>query len=165
MDIWTKEKRSSVMARILSKNTKPELVVRRILTKNSFRYRLHDNKLPGKPDIVLRKYGAVIFVHGCFWHLHKGCPNARMPKTRLKYWRAKLVNNAERDIQHRKELKKLGWKILCLWECEIEKRPEVIIHKIQGCLNRTPIAQKKQKMHVSAKTLRAASPHTAGPAS
>lgn len=165
MDIWTKEKRSSVMARILSKNTKPELIVRRILTEKGLRYRLHDNRLPGKPDIVLRKYGVVIFVHGCFWHLHRGCPNARMPKSRLKYWRTKLINNAERDIQHRKKLKKLGWKIICLWECEIEKRPEIIMHRIQGYLDKTKIAQKKSKVLVGVKTLRASSPHTANPAS
>jgi len=149
------------MARIQSKNTKPELIVRRILTENGLRYRLHDNKLPGKPDIVLRKYGVVIFVHGCFWHLHKGCPNARMPKSRLKYWKAKLVNNAERDIQNRKKLNKIGWKILCFWECEIEKRPEMIMRKIQSCINKSTIAQKKSKMYMGTKTLRVPSPHTA----
>jgi len=149
------------MARILSKNTKPELSVRKILTEMGFRYQLHDKKLPGRPDIVLRKYGVAIFVHGCFWHLHKGCSNARMPKSRLKYWRAKLLNNAERDIQHRRKLRKLGWKILCLWECEIEKRPEIVMHKIQKYLRKSIVAKNRGQTFKGAKTLSASSPNTA----
>lgn len=137
MDIWTKEKRSNVMARILSKNTKPELSVRRKLTEMGFRYRLHDKKLPGKPDIVLRKYRVTIFVHGCFWHLHKGCVDVRIPNSRKKYWQNKLLKNRARDIQHKKKLKKLGWNILYLWECEIEKKPELVKCRLENILQCT----------------------------
>ena len=123
------------MSRILGKNTKPELKVRKILTDLGCRYRLHAKKLPGKPDIILRRYNIVIFVHGCFWHLHKGCRNARVPKSRKKYWQTKLLRNRERDIQHMRELRKLGWKVLCLWECEIEKKPEWVKYKLQTLLH------------------------------
>ena len=130
MDIWPKEKRSRVMSRILSKNTKPERRVRKILTDLGYRYRLHAKMLPGRPDIILRKYNAVIFVHGCFWHLHKGCRDGTVPKTRKKYWQNKLFRNKERDIQHMRELRKQGWNVLRLWECEIEKKPESVKEKL-----------------------------------
>jgi len=134
MDIWTKEKRSEVMSRIRSKNTGPEQAVRRILTDLGYRYRLHDNKLPGKPDIILRKYNAVIFVHGCFWHLHNGCRDGTVPKTRTEYWQAKLLKNKKRDQKHIRELKKQGWMVLRLWECEIEKKPELVRKKLEKLL-------------------------------
>ena len=124
MDIWSKEKRSMVMSHILSKNTKPEQRVRKMLTHLGFRYRLHVKNLPGKPDIVLRRYNTVIFVHGCFWHLHKGCRDGTIPKTRKEYWQTKLLRNKERDIKHIRELRKQGWKVLRIWECEIEKKPD-----------------------------------------
>lgn len=126
MDIWSKEKRSLVMSRILCKNTKPEQIVRKILTHLGYRYRLHVKNLPGKPDIVLRRYNTVIFVHGCFWHLHKGCRDGTIPKTRKQYWQTKLLKNKKRDIQHMRELRKQGWKVIRFWECEIEKKPDSI---------------------------------------
>jgi DNA mismatch endonuclease (patch repair protein) len=135
MDIWSKEKRSGVMSRILGKNTKPERRVRKILTDLGFRYRLHAKKLPGKPDIILSRYNTAIFVHGCFWHLHKGCRDGTVPKTRKKYWQTKLLRNRERDIQNMRELKKQGWKVLRLWECEIEKKPEWVKDKLYTFLH------------------------------
>jgi len=134
MDIWSKEKRSQVMARILSKNTQPEQRVRKILFAMGYRYRLNVKGLPGKPDIVLRKYNTVIFVHGCFWHLHSKCRDGTIPKTRTDYWREKLLNNKARDEQHIRELRDQGWKVLVLWECEIENNPEKVIAKLKGFL-------------------------------
>lgn len=106
------------MAAIKSKNTAPELVVRRFLHKSGFRFRLHTPNLPGRPDIVLRRYRAAVFVHGCFWHQH-GCANSRLPKTRAAFWRAKLAANRARDKRTAVELRRLGWHVAELWECEI----------------------------------------------
>jgi len=134
MDIWSKEKRSQVMSRILSQDTIPERRVRKILTAMGYRYRLNVKHLPGKPDIVLRKYNAVIFVHGCFWHLHSGCRDGTVPKTRTDYWREKLYKNKARDARHMRDLRKKGWKVLRLWECEIERKPERVINKLKKFL-------------------------------
>ena len=109
MDIWTKEKRSEVMSKIRSKDTLPEIRVRKMLFARGYRYRLHVKNLPGKPDIVLPKYNAVIFVHGCFWHLHLGCRDGTIPKTRTDYWEKKLLGNKERDKKNMNELRKQGW--------------------------------------------------------
>ena len=122
------------MSRIRSKNTKPEQITRKILTAMGYRYRLHVKTLPGKPDIVIRKYDAVIFIHGCFWHLHNDCRDGTIPKTRKEYWQTKLLRNKERDVQHIRELKKKGWKVLRLWECEIEKKPGWIKAKLNTFL-------------------------------
>ena len=119
MDILTKEKRSWNMSRIRSGNTKPELLVRSLLHRMGYRFRLHRKDLPGKPDIVLPKYKAVIFVHGCFWHHHKGCKYAYIPKTRQEFWEAKFKSNAERDRKVKKELEEKNWGILVIWECEL----------------------------------------------
>lgn len=134
MDIWTKEKRSEVMSKILSSNTKPEQRVRKMLTSMGYRYRLNVKNLPGKPDIVMRKHNAVIFVHGCFWHLHSGCRDGTLPKTRESYWHPKLLNNKARDAHNMRTLRKQGWKVLRLWECEIEKKPEKVIDKLRKLL-------------------------------
>jgi len=136
MDIWSKEKRSQVMSRILSQDTIPERRVRKTLTAMGYRYRLNVKHLPGKPDIVLRKYNAVIFVHGCFWHLHSGCRDGTVPKTRTDYWREKLYKNKARDARHMRDLRKKGWKVLRLWECEIERKPERVINKLRKFLER-----------------------------
>jgi DNA mismatch endonuclease (patch repair protein) len=134
MDIWSKDKRSEVMSRILSKNTGIERRVRKMLTEMGYRYRLHVKGLPGRPDVVLRKHNAIIFVHGCFWHLHSSCRDGTIPKTRSAYWREKLLNNQKRDRKHIRELRCLGWKVLRLWECEIEKCPENVLRKLQEFL-------------------------------
>lgn len=109
------------MAQIRSRNTKPEMIVRSLLHTMGFRFRLHDRTLPGCPDIVLKKYKTVIFVHGCFWHRHKGCKNCTTPTNRREWWLKKLNGNAKRDKRHRRALKKLGWKAIVIWECRAEK--------------------------------------------
>lgn len=134
MDIWSKEKRSEVMSKILSNNTGPERCVRKMLTALGYRYRLNVKDLPGRPDIVLRKYNATIFVHGCFWHLHSKCRDGTIPKTRTKYWKEKLLKNKERDAKNIQTLEQHGWKVLRLWECEIEKNPGKVIKKIKQFL-------------------------------
>ena len=118
MDRISKEHRSWNMSRIKSGNTKPEIVVRSLLHKLGYRFRLHRKDLPGKPDIVLPRYNSVVFVHGCFWHRHNGCKNATVPKTKNIFWREKFKGNIERDIKVQEELQSMGWKILIIWECE-----------------------------------------------
>jgi DNA mismatch endonuclease (patch repair protein) len=120
-DIWSKEKRSKVMSRIRSKNTKPEKILRSWLYANGLRFRIHRKDLPGKPDIVFFKYKTVIFVHGCFWHYHKDCREGRIPGTNSKFWEEKLAKNIERDERHQFKLKELGWRVITVWECEINK--------------------------------------------
>jgi DNA mismatch endonuclease (patch repair protein) len=120
-DVHTKETRSYNMSRIKAKDTKPEMLVRRFLHTHGFRYKLHDKSLPGKPDIVLPKYGTVIFVHGCFWHGHEGCKYYVVPKTRTEWWLNKINNNCSNDTRIIAQLKKLGWQVLILWECELKK--------------------------------------------
>jgi len=112
------EVRSLNMAAIRACNTQPELSVRRFLHAQGFRFRIHQKTLPGKPDIVLLKHRTIIFVHGCFWHLH-GCKNSVMPKTRTEWWRAKLKGNRDRDEKNRACLEELGWKVIIIWECEV----------------------------------------------
>ena len=131
MDTVTKAKRSEVMSKIRAKNTKPEIIVRKILHKLGYRFSLHRRDLPGKPDIVLARRGTVVFVHGCFWHGHKGC--ARHPKSNLEYWTPKIERNAERDKIQKKMLKKLGWKVLTIWECEL-KNVSKLEKKIQKAM-------------------------------
>jgi DNA mismatch endonuclease (patch repair protein) len=135
MDIWSAKKRSEVMSKILSCNTGPEQRVRRILSDMGYRYRLHVKELPGKPDIVLRKYGVVILVNGCFWHLHNGCIDGRIPKIRTRYWKNKLFKNKKRDMKNIKMLKRMGWKVVRIWECEVEKSPELAMEKIYNVLH------------------------------
>jgi DNA mismatch endonuclease, patch repair protein len=120
-DTLSKEKRSWNMSRIKGSDTKPEIAVRSALHKKGFRFSLYNANLPGKPDIVLPKYKTVIFVHGCFWHRHKGCRSAYTPKSRTAFWNKKFNENVARDKKKKSELKKAGWKIYTIWECEIEK--------------------------------------------
>jgi len=135
MDTLSKEKRSWNMSRIKGKDTKPELIVRSLLHSMGYRYRLHQKNLPGKPDIVLKKYNAVIFVHGCFWHRHKGCKFAYEPKSRQEFWQRKFLENKARDKKNQSTLGKLGWKVLAIWECEtdhIEKLKRKVINFLQS---------------------------------
>lgn len=118
MDKISPERRSWNMSRIRSKDTAPEIRVRSALHRAGYRFRLHVKDLPEKPDIVLPKYKTVILVHGCFWHRHKGCPEASVPSTNQEYWKKKFQRNVERDKQDQAELKKLGWKVIVIWECE-----------------------------------------------
>lgn len=120
-DVHTKEVRSFNMSQIRSKNTKPELVVRKYLFANGFRYRLHSKDLPGKPDIVLPKYRTVIFVHGCFWHGHEGCKYFNVPKTKTEWWLNKIARNKQLDTEHTKQLKSDKWHVITLFECKLKK--------------------------------------------
>ncbi|MEQ1768471.1 MAG: DNA mismatch endonuclease Vsr [Devosia sp.] len=107
------------MARIPSRDTAPELALRRALHALGFRYRLHDKRLPGRPDVVLPKYRTAIFVHGCFWHRHAGCKVATTPKSNTDFWLRKFGRNVERDQEHSTELQRLGWNVMVVWECEV----------------------------------------------
>ncbi len=120
-DTKTPEERSRNMSLIRSTDTKPEALVRKYLFSHGFRYRKNDKKLPGKPDIVLPKYKTVIFVNGCFWHMH-GCSRSRLPKSNLEYWKPKIDKNIERDRIVRSKLSELGWNVIVVWECELKKK-------------------------------------------
>ncbi len=119
-DVHEPETRSYNMSQIQAKDSKPEMMVRKFLHANGFRYRLHVKDLPGKPDLVLPKYNSVIFVHGCFWHAHDGCKDFEIPKTRTEWWKNKLFGNRERDVKHVRQLKDLGWNVIVVWECELK---------------------------------------------
>ncbi len=114
------KERSKNMAAIKSKNTNPEIKVRKLLHSLGYRFRLHKKELPGSPDIVLKKYKTVVFVHGCFWHRHKECKYASNPKTREEFWNKKFLSNIERDIKVRERIKAAGWKSIVVWECELK---------------------------------------------
>jgi len=114
------EKRSYVMSRVGSKNTRPELAVRKYLHAQGFRFRIHRKDLPGKPDIVLPKFKAVIFVHGCFWHGHEGCWRSQLPATRTEWWGCKIARNKERDKEQQTKLRDAGWRIMTIWECQLK---------------------------------------------
>src|ERR1044071_886761 len=119
VDVHSKATRSYNMSRIKGKNTKPEMLVRKFLHAQGFRYKLHDKTLPGKPDIVLPKYKTVIFVHGCFWHGHEGCRYFVVPKTRTEWWMEKIRKNISNDALKQEALRKAGWKVIQIWECEL----------------------------------------------
>lgn len=119
-DIVDPETRSRMMAGIRSSNTKPEIALRKALHARGLRFRLHDRKLPGRPDIVLAKHRAAIFVHGCFWHRHEGCRYATMPATRQEFWQAKFRANVDRDKRNLANLHAIGWHPLVVWECELK---------------------------------------------
>ena len=138
-DTISKEQRSWNMSRVRSKDTAAEVKVRKYLFSQGFRYRKNDAKLPGKPDIVLPKYKTVIFVHGCFWHRHQGCKRATTPKTRQEYWLPKFERNIENDKKHKKALEAAGWKVVVIWECEINKN-------FQGTMDKTIIDIRGAKM-------------------
>jgi len=109
------------MSRIRSKDTKPEMLVRKHLFSLGFRYRLHDKSLPGKPDIVLPKYKTLVFIHGCFWHGHEGCRYYVTPKTRTQWWQHKIITNKLNDVRKKSALEDAGWLVLEIWECELKK--------------------------------------------
>lgn len=121
VDKVSKEVRSYNMSRIRSKDTTPEILVRIYLFSKGLRFRKNDKRYPGSPDIVLPKYKTMVFVHGCFWHLHDGCKYAVMPKSNVEFWEKKLYGNKERDERNKKELEELGWKVITVWECELKK--------------------------------------------
>lgn len=132
-DRLSSQRRSWNMSRIKSRDTTPELAVRKVLYGMGYRYRLHSAAVPGKPDIVLKRFRAAIFVHGCFWHRHPGCKFAYMPKSREEFWTKKFEANVRRDEAVKKQLSDLGWKSLTIWECET-KSSETIEHLLRGFL-------------------------------
>ena len=132
MDTVDVETRSRIMARVRSKDSAPEMSVRRLVHAAGFRYRLHGSKLPGKPDLVFSGRKKVIFVHGCFWHLHAGC--ARAPKSRLEFWMPKLEGNRARDERNVESLTRMGWGVLVLWACEL-KDPDKTLERIRDFLD------------------------------
>lgn len=124
-DTLSPNERSKRMSLIRGKDSSPELKLRRLVHGMGFRYRLHVKDLPGKPDLAFPSRRAVIFMHGCFWHRHPGCKLARLPKSKLDFWRPKLEGNRERDLRNQEMLKKLGWHVLVIWECEMENIEKV----------------------------------------
>lgn len=141
-DVHTTEVRSFNMSRIRAKDTKPELIVRRFLFSQGFRYRLHDKKLKGKPDIVLAKYKTVIFIQGCFWHGHEGCRYFVVPKTRSEWWVDKINTNKSKDEVAFKELTDKGWKVLTIWECELKPKAlkDTLARLLQNLIDKEQIA-------------------------
>ena len=136
-DIMTKDERSIRMSRIRSASTKPEMKLRHALWHLGFRYRTNDKKLPGKPDIMLPKYRSVVFVHGCFWHGHKGCPTSHIPETNTEFWMAKVARNQERDQEVWRKLEAKGWSVIIVWECELKKaKLEETIDRVVGAIVR-----------------------------
>ena len=124
------------MAAIKGKNTKPEMVVRKYLWSRGFRYRVNNPRLPGHPDIVLRKYHTCIFVNGCFWHGHEGCKYYRVPKTNTEFWERKISRNRERDREEQKQLARMGWHCITVWECELKgERREKTLESLEYTLN------------------------------
>lgn len=127
-DLFSPQKRSRIMSRIKGKNTKPELLVRSLVHRLGYRFRLHRKDLPGNPDIVLPRHRKIILVHGCFWHQHPDCPRAALPSTNMEFWTTKLTKNRERDLRNIQALEEQGWKVLVIWQCET-KDPEALYER------------------------------------
>lgn len=125
VDVVDRETRSKMMANIRGRDTKPEMLVRRMLHGAGYRYRLHDRSMPGRPDIVLPKYRVTIFVHGCFWHRHGGCRFSTTPATRQEFWRDKFLSNVARDERNVKLLVASGWRVATVWECALKRKGNV----------------------------------------
>ena len=132
-DVFDPEKRSEIMSRIRGRDTKPEMIVRRIAHGLGFRFRLHRRDLPGSPDLVFPKHRAVIMVHGCFWHRHPGCKYASSPKTRVRFWEDKFEGNVVRDRRNEEALHELGWRVMVIWECETRDH-EAVAARIESFL-------------------------------
>jgi len=128
-DIVDKKNRSRMMSGIQGKNTKPEVVVRKALFADGFRYRLHDKQLPGKPDLVFPKYHAVILINGCFWHLH-GCHLFKWPSSPPEFWKQKLESNRERDLRNMEQLRQQGWRVLVIWECALKGKQRLPFEQV-----------------------------------
>ena len=133
MDRYTKVGRSQMMSRVRARNTQPEIIVRSTLHRLGFRFRLQRSNLPGKPDIVLPRFRTAIFVHGCFWHQHQGCPKSKRPKTNLQFWNAKLDRNIARDSENLAGLSSQSWKSIVIWECET-RQPSQLVQRLSEFL-------------------------------
>ena len=165
-DHLTPAQRHLVMSHIRSRNTKPELKVRQWLWRHGYRYRLNVQSVPGKPDIVMRKYRTAIFVNGCFWHGHKGCDKYRLPKTNVDFWKNKIYRNRKRDQENYRVLQENGWQVIVVWECQLApKRIEETMNEVELQLNEKFLAlhrkhipvqyniEEEQSLPVVAKTL------------
>lgn len=149
-DHLTIEQRHKNMAAVKSKDTKPEMVVRKYLWSRGFRYRVNNPRLPGHPDIVLRKYHTCIFVNGCFWHGHEGCKYFRMPKTNTEFWERKISRNRERDREEQKQLARMGWHCITVWECELKgERREKTLESLEYTLNHIFIQDRDLRYRLS----------------
>jgi DNA mismatch endonuclease (patch repair protein) len=136
MDVLNHIQRHKNMVAIKAKDTKPELIVRKYLWAHGFRYRLNYSRLPGHPDLVLRKYRTCIFVNGCFWHGHEGCKYFVMPKTNTEFWEKKITRNKQRDLEEQQQLAKMGWHVIVVWECELKpKKREQTLKSLAFTLN------------------------------
>ena len=124
-DRISRERRSWNMGRIRGRDTAPEIAVRSILHRQGLRFRIHDRRLPGRPDVVLSRWRTAVFVHGCFWHRHAACRFAYTPKTRLEFWTAKFGSNTQRDKRNQRELADAGWRVVVIWECELADLPRL----------------------------------------
>ncbi len=163
MDKLTPSQRHHCMASIRSKDTKPELLVRRYLFAHGYRYRLNHPRLPGHPDIVMRKYRTVIFVNGCFWHGHEGCKHFVMPKSRTDFWQSKIERNQARDKEEQRKLASMGWHCITIWECQLKpKIRERTLQSLTYTLNRIFIENHKSHRYESPEeeTMMAAEPES-----
>lgn len=146
-DVHSREVRSHNMASIKSKDTKPEIMVRKFLFSKGFRFRVNVKSLPGKPDIVLKKYRTVIFVNGCFWHGHEGCKYFVIPQTRTEWWMEKIRKNKERDSEEREKLRNAGWNIIVVWECQLKpKQREDTLSGIESLLQQFFLNMNRKKV-------------------
>lgn len=138
MDIVSREKRREMMSGIRGKDTSPERMVRSLVHRMGYRFRLHGKHLPGRPDLVLARHSTVIFVHGCFWHRHEGCRFAYVPKSRVEFWKAKFRANRERDQRVQRELRQLGWRVILVWECEL-RQPQGVRTRLKRLLRQSHV--------------------------
>ena len=149
-DKLTSEQRHLCMSHIRSKNTKPEMIVRKYLFAQGYRYRLHVKRLPGTPDIVLKKYRTIIFVNGCFWHGHEGCKYAKLPARNIAFWQNKITENKQRDLKDRIELRDLGWHVVTIWQCQLKaKNKEITLESLDYTLNSFYLSELKINNYVS----------------
>ena len=148
VDKLTKEQRHRCMSAIKGKGTKPELLVRKFLFSRGFRYRLNHPRLPGHPDIVLRKYRTVVFVNGCFWHGHEGCKYYVLPKTNVEFWQKKIERNRDRDLEERQQLFSMGWHCITVWECQLKpKARQQTLESLENMLYRIFLKNREIKRY------------------
>lgn len=140
VDVVTREVRSRMMAGIQGKNTKPEKIVRSLLHRQGYRFRLHRRDLPGRPDIVLSKHRAAVFVHGCFWHGHENCPLYRPPLSNTEFWNGKIGQNKARDARDQMALRSLGWRVITVWECILKGRASLSLPEVGDLLSEAVLA-------------------------
>ncbi len=147
-DVFSPLERSEIMSRITGKNTAPELIVRRVVHALGYRFRLHRAELPGKPDIVLVKQRKVIFVHGCFWHGHARCKRAALPTSNVPFWISKISKNKARDRRIKAKLRRTGWRILEIWQCQLKDPDRLAANVIRFLGKKRPVSRAKKQTHV-----------------